>query len=141
MPFFESPTQAREVTDRATDYAWSRLRAQLEASAEVGSIVAILLKVERAQQGLPACQLEDLSLKHALRLKRIAEACLARLDPELEEQAVDEAAHVICEGIDAEYARFEDQTPRLQAHYRRHAQSTINAYHDRLTGLRTGECR
>lgn len=121
------------------ELAWDTFKKQLHDSVAVGALVRILNGVElRAQgkRGVEIVEVTDRDLADALRLKRLAEATINHLlYPEIVESAVDEAAHVICEGANAEYERFEHQSPKMQAHYRALAQSAINAYRMKLEGL------
>lgn len=121
--------------DTAT-YARARFVEQLQASMDVQAICQILNTVDLRRQGLPDCDIRERDLKDAIRLLRLAKAAVRSLDPEVVEQAVEEAAMVVCEGADSEYAKFADQHPRVQSNYRRLAQAAINAYVFHLQGVR-----
>jgi hypothetical protein len=123
VPHRDPETDARE---------W--FTAQLRASVDIAAICRILNGVTRRANGLPPCEVTDLPLKDGRRLFAIAKATVRSLDPDVQVYAVDEVAHVICEGGEEEYEKLENQSPRLQARYRRWAVTAINAYVAALEG-------
>lgn len=110
------------------------LFGQLRLSCDMAVIAEILNGIERRQAGLEGCALGALPLSDMQRLIGKATAIVRAVDPEVEVDAIDEVAHVICEGADAEYAPFEHQSPAMHAKYRRWAEIAIKAYWISLEG-------
>lgn len=118
-------------------FARSLWTAQLALSADVAAIARILNGIERRSYGLPPCELKDREFADFKRICAKAKAIVRSMGEDVEEFGVEEVAHVICEGADQEYAKFEDQSPRVQAIYRRQAVHAVNAYWAALEGRRS----
>lgn len=114
--------------------AWETLRTQLLASVEIATIARILNGVDRKCQGLPPCELTDLSFTQARKFKTLAEQCLARLDEDAEWRAIEAVATIICEGDDRGYSTFASQPASVQTRMRRWAVSCLHAYYEALEG-------
>lgn len=114
--------------------ARARLHAQLDQSAALRIIADVLNGLERRRAVLPLCRLGDRDLKDMQRLIAKAKAIVRSVDPDVEGDAVDDVAQILCDGPDGEYAPFDQQPSTVQARYRRWAQHAINAYWVGLEG-------
>lgn len=110
------------------------LTQQLEASAEVCALMRILSGHFRKLSGLPLCEIRDLDIKDALRLKQIAAAALLRTDPEVEARGYEAVAQAICSGKDKKYSGLYEQHPTVQREMRLWAVQVMAAFEDALFG-------
>jgi hypothetical protein len=115
-------------------YARNLLTEQLTRSVEMAAIARILNGIERRRAGLPLCEVMDRDLKDAQRLLGKAKAIIRSMDPDIEEFAIEEMAHVINDGEEGQYRLFEDQPASVQNRMRRWAVTAKNAYWFALEG-------
>lgn len=131
MPERTQPETPHVVGEAFARSLWT---AQLTLSADVAAVARILNGIERRRDGLPPCELKDREFADFKRICSRAKAIVRSVGEDVEEFAIEEVAHVIYEGADQEYPRFDDQHASVQVNYRRQAVHAINAYWAALEG-------
>lgn len=132
LTIFKSKDKPIERAGEA--YAREKLEEAFRQSVDVAAVARVLNGVERRLAGLPLCEVMALPLKDALRLFALAKVAIRGLDPEVMASAVDEVAYVICEGMEGEFERLDNQSPAMRVRYQRWAQTAVNAFLAKLEG-------